>query len=226
MILDNRSLANLKLGSYDAILEDTDCTLTKAEESEKTLYRAAQALYQLERFQECQKFLHKLLQEHPHNESGKIQMRHVNDRLAEQQYGSYDFKKMYAAIKSTSPTLDCATFVGPVEVKNSKGRGRGMFTIRDVKAGEMLLCEKAFAASYSEKTPKGVTAKTSILMNLHTNQVTIGTQGTLITTIAHRLKQNPSLIPPFASLHHGSYEPTTTTMVDGMPVIDTYAAIH
>ncbi len=40
--------------------------------------------------------------------------------------------------------VDCATYSGPVEVRESlPGRGRGLFTTRKVTAGE-LLCEKAF----------------------------------------------------------------------------------
>ena len=226
LILNNRSLAYLKLGYYDAALDDTGCIPTKVPESEKSLYRAAQALYELGRFQECHDLLQVLLRDYPHNESGKAQMRRVTERMIEQKHGRYDFTKMYAAVKSDSPILDCATFVGPVVIKSSTGRGRGLFTTRGVKAGELLLCEKAFAVSYSEKTPKGRTAKISMLMNLHTNRVTIGTQGALITTIAHRLKQNPSLIPAFISLHHGSYQPTETAMVDNTPVVDTYVTTY
>ena len=52
---------------------------------------------------------------------------------------------MYRAAKDTPPCLDNATFAGNVEVQASKGRGRGLFTTKDVIAGELLLCEKAFS---------------------------------------------------------------------------------
>ena len=225
MILNNRSLASFKLGCYDAAFADADCTLTKAQESEKSLYRAAQAMYELGRLQECHSFLQILLQDYPHSEPGKSQMRRVAERLKEQKHGDYNFQNMYSTIKSTSPILDCATFVGPVTVKDSSDRGRGLFTVREVKAGDLLLCEKAFAASYSEMTPKGIKADPSILMNLHTNRITLGTHGALITAIIHRLKQNPSLIPAFVSLYHGSYETMNITKVDDTAVIDTYVNI-
>ena len=41
--------------------------------------------------------------------------------------------------------MDAATYLGPIEVQGSDGKGRGLFATRDVKAGELLLCEKAFA---------------------------------------------------------------------------------
>jgi hypothetical protein len=58
----------------------------------------------------------------------------------------YDFETISKEVsKVRPPHLDHATFVGLVEVKTSPGRGRGLFTTKAVKAGELLLCEKAFA---------------------------------------------------------------------------------
>jgi hypothetical protein len=49
----------------------------------------------------------------------------------------------------------------------------------------------------------------------------MGTQADLITVIVQKLLRNPSLLPEFATLHHGSYEPVCVTEVDGKPVVDT-----
>jgi hypothetical protein len=119
--------------------------------------------------------------------------------------------------------LDHATFTGPVVVKLSPGRGRGLFTTKAVKPGELLLCEKAFAYCYagsSEEISKA-SSKIKLLVNIHTNQMTMGTQSDLITAIVQKLWRNPSLLSDFTTLHHGSYEPVCVTEVDGQPVIDT-----
>lgn len=108
-------------------------------------------------------------------------------------------------------------------VKISPDRGRGLFTTKAVKAGELLLCEKAFAHCYagsSEESSKDG-SKINLLVNIHTNRMTIGTQSDLITAIVQKLWRNPSLLSEFATLHHGSYEPVCVTEVDGKPVIDT-----
>ena len=39
--------------------------------------------------------------------------------------------------------LDAANFIGPIEIKWSPGKGRGLFLTRDVRAGELLLVEDA-----------------------------------------------------------------------------------
>jgi hypothetical protein len=54
------------------------------------------------------------------------------------------------------------------------------------------------------------------------NRMSIGTQSDLITTIVQKLWRNPSFLPEFTALHHGSYKPVNVTEVDGKPIIDTY----
>ncbi|KAI9878412.1 MAG: hypothetical protein M1830_000932 [Pleopsidium flavum] len=220
----NRSLANLKLRYYDAALVDANCTPANAKLPEKGLYRAARALYELGRFQECSNFLELLLKGYPGNEPGKRELSRVNDRLREQKHGQYNFKAMYEATKVSPLYLDHATYVGPVEIKESEGRGRGLFTTRAVKAGELLLCEKAFAHCYADSTEglQSPSSKISLLMNTHTNRMVIGTLGDLIQKVVQQLLRNPSLAPAFTSLYHGSYEPVELTHVDEAPVVDTF----
>lgn len=40
-------------------------------------------------------------------------------RLEEQKTGIYDYRSMYTQAKLTTPIIDCATFVGPVEVRRA-----------------------------------------------------------------------------------------------------------
>jgi hypothetical protein len=53
--------------------------------------------------------------------------------------------------KFPKPDMDRADFVGPIEVRPCKNpeHGRGVFSTRAVKAGELLLCEKAFCAAFA-----------------------------------------------------------------------------
>jgi hypothetical protein len=147
----------------------------------------------------------------------------------EQKHGHYDFKAMYVATNTSPLYLDHATYIGPVVVKSAEGRGRGLFTTRAVEAGELLLCEKAFSQCYADPSPgsQSLSSHISVLINIHTNRMVVGTHGSLITKIVQQLWRNPSLIPAFTSLHHGSYEPVQVTEVDDVPVVDTYViALH
>jgi hypothetical protein len=219
----NRALAYLKNGRLDAALTDTQCLTSSSDASEKALYRAGQALYGLGRFSECVDLLAILCKKYPSNAVAIAELARVRCRLAEQHSGTYDFKSIYEKVsKIRPPHLDHATFVGPVVVKPSKGRGRGLFTTKAVKAGELLLCEKAFAHCYADtEDDSGSNSKISLLMNIHTNRMIMGTQSDLITTIVQKLWQNPSLSPEFTALHHGSYEPVNVAEVDRRPVVDT-----
>ena len=212
----NRSLVNLKLRHYDEALEDVGKLTADAQQSEKGFYRAALSLYELGRFQQSHQALASLISHYPHCHAAKKEIIRTKQRLREQEHSDYDFKAMYRAAKDTPPCLDNATFAGNVEVRVSNGRGRGLFTTKDVIAGELLLCEKAFSYCSSKHS------KTSLLMNTHTNRATLGTQADLITATVQKMFRNPSLRPVFTSLHHGDYKPVDEAEVDGMPIIDTY----
>ena len=212
----NRSLANLKLRRYDEALEDAGKLTADEQQSEKGFYRAALSLYELGKFQECHQALASLIQHYPHGSAAKKEIIRTKQRLKEQEHGDYDFRAMYKAAEDTPPCLDNATFAVNVEVQASNGRGRGLFAKKDVIAGDLLLCDKAFA--YCSSTH----SKLSVLMNTHTNRGTMGTQADLITAIAQKVFWNPSLKPIFTSLYHGDYTPVDETEVDGISIIDTY----
>ena len=215
----NRSLANLRLGKYDQAIEDAGELTTTFQRSEKGFYRAARALYELRRFQESQDALLSLLAAYPNCNEAKEELSRTNLRLAEQNSGHYDFSLMYNKSKSSPPHLDCATYLGPTEIGPSRGRGRGMFVTRDVKVGELLLCEKAFAYCFAN-TEGDSPSSIKLLLNTHTDRGFLGTQADLVTEIVQTMYRNPSTMSAFTSLYHGDYEPAKQTEVDGKPVVD------
>jgi hypothetical protein len=104
-------------------------------------------------------------------------------------------------------------------VRSTESRGRGLFTAEAVKAGDLLFCEKAFAHAFhdADEPSKGI----ALLMNPQTNTMTMGTQVELITLIVQNLYKNPSLMPAFTDLYHGSYKPVAVSEVDDTPIVDT-----
>ncbi|KAL4940009.1 hypothetical protein BDV06DRAFT_230691 [Aspergillus oleicola] len=215
----NRALSCLRSHRFDAALHDLDIVLAGNKTSEKGLFRKAQALYHLQRFQECFDTHNILAKEYPKNDAAKNEFKRATARLEEQKTGRYDFKWMQLeAKKLLPPLLDHATYVGPVAVKQTRASGRGLFTTVAVKAGDLLFCEKAFAHAFNDKLSHGV----STLVNMETNKATIGTQANLITLIAHKMHNNSSLAAAFTDLHHGSYKPVNVSEVDGKPIVDTF----
>ncbi|TLD28644.1 hypothetical protein PspLS_03954 [Pyricularia sp. CBS 133598] len=105
--------------------------------SEKGLFRQARALYELQKYDLCLETLEKLTKAFPDTKAARPEILKVKEHLDEQKTGRYDIRSMYAQVKLTPPVIDCATFVGPVEVPRSlqspdlKSRGLESFSTED-----------------------------------------------------------------------------------------------
>jgi hypothetical protein len=197
---------------------DTGYPKLDSSSPEKALFRAAQALYHLGRFNECRETLQELCKPHPDNIQAADLLNRAKKRYSEQADGTYDFDMLHEEAKNLKvPQLDAATYVGPVEVRDTPNKGRGLFTTKAVKAGDLLLCEKAFEV-YDQMDNKD---DASVFFNVETKKVFPKDQIDLATKMVHKLARNPSLAKDLTKLYHGSYEGVDVTMVDGKPVIDT-----
>ncbi|KAI1411046.1 hypothetical protein F5Y13DRAFT_191633 [Hypoxylon sp. FL1857] len=222
----NRSLTNLHLGRPEKALDDAQ--RSNADENhprEKALFREAKALYSLGKFKLCLEKLLLLVRSNPKNSDAWTEIERVKQRLNEEEAGSYQFSSMYKQAEATPPLIDCATFVGSVAVRDSPGRGKGLFTTKRVNAGELLLCEKAFAYSYAgEDSPIG-RSNTSMLINVNTGTLSMGGDANLITQIVQKIYHNPARSKVFTDLRlgdYGDYVPVAVSEVDGAPVVDTF----
>jgi hypothetical protein len=104
--------------------------------------------------------------------------------------------------------------MSPVKVHNSPGKGRGLFVTRAVKAGELLLCEKAFAYAWPPE-------HRNTLLNLQTTQRQGPGQVELIRMIVQKIFRNGSLLERFSRLYHGTYQASEMPEVDGSQIVDT-----
>jgi hypothetical protein len=221
----NRALALLKANNFDAALADLEPMVSNPKPVEKALYRKAQALYYLQKFEECCKALTTLHSEYPENVQAKKELLRATERYQEQRTGIYRFKQLYAeAAKLRPPHLDHATYIGPVTIRESGVRGRGLFTTKAIKVGDLLFCEKAFVHAYIADETHGVSDRDdglTLLVNVETDRVTMGAQSELIRMIFQKISKSPSFAPAVIDLHHGSYNSTGFCTVDSTPIIDT-----
>ena len=137
----------------------------------------------------------------------------------------YNFKQLQAKAKRLRPPhLDHATYIGPVKIRQTESKGRGLFVTKAVKAGDLLLCEKAFSHAHVDEGTSDrdeSSSKISLLINPGTSQGFMGAQADLIKLIVQKLYRNPSVAPAFEALYHGSYEGVGTPTVDAKPIVDT-----
>ncbi|KAL4758105.1 TPR domain protein [Aspergillus foveolatus] len=209
----NRALSSLRAHEFEAALRDLDIQPTDPKSLEKALFRKAQALYHLGRFRESCETHEILARQFPENTVAKTEFSPANARVAEQQKGKYQFKRMQReAAKRVPPQLDHATYVGPVAVKMTDSRGRGLFTTDAVKAGDLLFCEKAFAHTFHDaKNPK---RNLSLLLNLEAKAMTIDTQARLMSLLVQKLYTRiQRQVKSFGIFIMG---------IDGLPVVDTF----
>jgi tetratricopeptide (TPR) repeat protein len=224
---NNRAHANLQVGAFDAALNDASLVSDRQTRSENRLYRKALILYSLGKYAEAIEVLDILIARYPAHPKGMCRSQLVKSRLrlAEQERGEYDFKELLKATELRPPLLDCATYKGSVEIRKSSIQGRGLFTTKVFKAGDLLLCEKAFsycfACSEDEPvTPSRSFANASYLVNIPKNTITLGTHGYLINDVYNKLMLNPSFASSIEDLCHGDYEGVESTSVDNRPVVD------
>ncbi|OBT80180.1 hypothetical protein VF21_00589 [Pseudogymnoascus sp. 05NY08] len=222
----NRSLAFLRTKQFDAALSDTGFPNFGDNASEKAMFRAGEALYHLGRFDECCKVLAMLYRLYPLNVLARASLDRAKSRLAEQKTGEFNFKLLQAEAKKLRPPhLDHATYIGPVEVRQTASKGRGLFVTKSVKAGDLLLCEKAFAHCYAPEesdAKKAGESTISILMNPETNTAFMGTQADLLMGIVQKMYHNPSVSSAFTDLYHGDYKGVDIEVVDQTPIVDTF----
>ncbi|KAJ6780227.1 hypothetical protein PWT90_01954 [Aphanocladium album] len=215
----NRSFANLNLGRFEQALLDATRTNERIPSTEKAKFREIRALYELGRFGLCKELLEHFTTEYPDNRDAKLQMSRAEARFQESNEGMFSFaESMYKQARQSSAVIDCATFSKPVEVREAPGRGRGLFTVQTVRAGDLLLCEKAFVYKQRDTHSGGF----SILMDVNDKRAFAGGQAEILNQAIQNLYHNPEMSRPFLELHHGDYKPVSRQRADGNPIVDSF----
>lgn len=210
----NRALAYLRTQQYEAVLSDTGYPDFGPEPHEKSMFRAVEALYSLQRFDECSKAADKFRDTFPDSQTAREQAERISKRLLESLKGKYDFALLQEEVLK-HPWLDHATYTIPVEVRDCPTRGRGLFVKQAtwIKAGSHLLCEKAFVYDSLPKDALGdYRPETSRMKQT--------------TAVLQKLTCNPSLIPDFAATYSGTDNAVRQMEVDFKIVLDRYVSRH
>lgn len=220
VLLLNRCHARVSSQHFDSALEDAKAVLERLPGNEKALFRAAKALYGLRRYKESADQLSKVVNLFPQNREANRDFGRCLDRLREER-GGFDFAAMLdeAISKSPKPDMDRADYTGPIEVRDCalKSHGRGVFSTRPIKAGELLLVEKSFCSTFANDSSS--TGKRDETTGLWGDKCVSELRADIATTIFVKLHRNPSLVPAFADLFPG---PEAIEELDeiGNPIVD------
>ncbi|CAG7945325.1 unnamed protein product [Penicillium salamii] len=233
-----RSNGNMSTRRLDAALSDIQKAIVIPNFKEHVLRRMGQILYRRGSYGECIEISRKLRRAFPGYRTDKILMVQAKRRVAEKLHGAYDFWDMQrgasygqalvldhasqdmqrGALCSQALLLDNASHTGPVAVRESNLHGRGLFTTKDVKIGELLLCEKAF--SYVVEGPNGRVIPfdgpfhpwsrprvfDTVQVNTETKTIIRGPLLDLALEVITKMHKNPSLRSQITDLYSGNLD--------------------
>ncbi|KAK4699676.1 hypothetical protein P7C70_g6581, partial [Phenoliferia sp. Uapishka_3] len=220
----NRSAVNLQLGNFASAASDAATSLDLLSSSTfpsdrlKTLrgqglLRKAKAFDGMRAWSKASSSYLDLLEHSPGNADAVASLRRVDNRLAESNTGTFDWVDVFRRRGQGERSLDVGDHIGPVRpaVLAGRGGGRGVIAARDIKAGELILVEKAFATAFPAPTTQGS-------MDLPRNarlevteqsveggkaDVNVSLMHDLVFNLVARLVRNPSLASKLYSLHGG-----------------------
>ncbi|KAK4543021.1 hypothetical protein LTR36_006019 [Oleoguttula mirabilis] len=230
-LLRNRAMVNLCLKRHESALSDAKNSVIAAsvdndggammQLNSKAYYRAGRAAYELGQFEQAEDLFSKAQALNPDDADAAREVKRIAARLSEMTSGSYDFAKMSKAASKKHNRLDHASFIKQGAVREAGKHGRGLFATVDIKAGELILCDKAFSVAFESEEG----GQTFMIINLNTERGSMGTQATLLFNTVQKMLHNPGEATRFLHLHDGGYTPKCSAqVVDGIATIDTFQA--
>ncbi|KJX98290.1 TPR domain-containing protein [Zymoseptoria brevis] len=228
-LLRNRAIAHIHLGWYEAGLEDAQRTVImtggqnqdfeKSKVNAKAFYRAGCAAYQLRKFQLAKSEFQKALQCATYDDDAIRELVRTERRLREQETGTYTFDDMVETVKRKQRRLDHADYDLKVISRQSKTGGNGLFANESIKAGELVLCEKAYAVAFNDENE----TESTVIINMNRDTMSMGTHATRLVSVMHKLMHNPEQASKFSKLYDGGYQPKSiTSLVDGVVPVDNF----
>jgi len=223
----NRAYVNLLLDRLDEARTDAVASLIPAQDpkskilNSKAYFRAGCAAYNLGEYREAKRYFENQRELCSDDKDAIILLRKVHMRLQEEETGIYDLRRIRAGLTPAHPGADVANFTGPTEVKNSPGRGRGLFATRDIPVGQVVTGEKAFCVLWGHQRE----ALTALTYDIRDDRIRVTPVG-LAKSIVQKLLSNPSQMEMVLGLY-GDYKGGSTTIpdtVDG-PVVDVFEVL-
>ncbi|CAZ86183.1 unnamed protein product [Tuber melanosporum] len=147
LIHRNCAQAAFKLSLRDTAIQDATAAISANPSDPKNSLKLAKCHYAARNYAEAETNLQKLVTLDPLNVKGKLLLERCHQRIAETR-GEYNWVKIRKPLNTRpSSYLDVADYTGPVEVKVGKF-GKGLYTTKNVKTGDLLLVSKALQFVY------------------------------------------------------------------------------
>ncbi|KAF4634476.1 hypothetical protein G7Y89_g3632 [Cudoniella acicularis] len=221
--LRKRAFANLTAERFENAKQDALSSCSGNPTDAKAFYTAGRAAYELRNYTESKEYFAKALELSPRDAKARKDHNRTLARIDEEELGNYDFRKMVAALSEKHVHLDHADFSKNVKVGITEHKGRGLFSTRDIEAGKIILCEKAFCLPDCYAAEDEV--NDMVLYNFNNNSRTNkSAQAAVYLQLVQDLYKNQHLNSRFYDLDGGEYVRSRKegSIVDGVPIVDAF----
>ncbi|ROT36165.1 TPR domain-containing protein [Sodiomyces alkalinus F11] len=198
-----RAGVNLTLKCFDNALQDALASLGGPTDW-KSYFIAARAAYELTDFKTSKTYFEEALKRKPPSANVQKEYERCLARVEESEKGNYNLAEISRSVTTKNIHLDKASFICNTEVRSSPHHGRGLFAVRDIKAGEIIYAEKATCVPNEFNTEHNSAAAYAQLVAM--------------------CNDNPSIHRKVIDLYGGTYKRRGNegTEIDGKPVVDVF----
>lgn len=188
-------------------------------QSLKALLLAGRAAYEMGEYTFAKEYFTRGLVISPGADDALAHIRRIQNRLKEESTGAFDFDAM---LKSDTKNFDDhASFVMSTKIASAGHRGRGLFAVKRLAPGELVLAEKAFYIVSDNDTS---IEEAPVVVNLSGSspQCYRGRFAKRIYGATEKILHNPKQAAKFLDLHDGGSFNKVTNWVDSMVIVDTF----
>lgn len=216
-------MANIHLHHYERTMEDSkDAMIDDDDKATKrnnamVLYRRGCAAYQRGLYDDASSAFLLVDELTLGDEDAALELKRTKQRQEEARCCNYDFLHMGDTVNAMNRRLDYASFISNFETRETVDRGGGLFAVKEIKAGELLLCDRAFCAEFCPDEGE----KSSLVINLNTDTIWTGPHATLLVNTVQKLLHDSDLCSAFLDFYDKAYQPRTGRIVNQVPAVDT-----
>lgn len=227
----NRAAVNITLERFNSAFEDSVIVLELLDSigtrsfpgidrecKSKALYRRSLALERMELIDEAHSSYEETVRWMQITSGPSVEgVKRCARKIQQTESGNFDLDNLFVKARTPrrDPRLEVGRYQGSIAVRElpHRGGGRGMVATKDIKAGELLLVEKAYVIAY----PEGDVVR--IGMDFKRGEVYTTPKLKLVSAIVQNLLDRPALARQLYSLYAGpnyvSLDPLGTEKVSG-----------
>lgn len=222
----HRAQVNLLLGQFDqakvdamASLTGRDVTQSQCSDS-KAYHTAGRAAYSLGEFDQARAMFIEQLKIAPGNKAARAGLRNAEIRICEQETARYDWNKIKLSSSHIGASVDVGSSTISTEVKESPGKGRGLFATCNIPKGQLILSEKAFCVSLGHDS-RSLTAITYDVRDKRVRVSPVGLSAMVVEKVLCNVSQAQRVMDLYGGFECES-ECESMTMNDNGLVVDVF----